>query len=529
MFYSRRASELSPGINIFGYVFAEHGVGEEARLLVQIARHAELDFAVIPYMETFSRQAVPFTDLGAGEAVFDVNLICVNADAMPHFVEHFGSAILEGRYNIGMWAWEIDDFPQAMASSARFLDEVWGCSRFTANAIARSVPLPVFALPPPILIAAPPMFRREDLGLSEEDFLYLFCFDFNSIFDRKHALATIAAFRQAFSPGSGAQLLIKTINGDDFPFEMMRLDAAAVSHPNIKVIDGYLTSDAQRGLINACDAYISLHRAEGFGFTLAEAMALGKPVIATGYSGNLDFMTEENSYLVPYELVRVPARSGPYPKTSFWAEPDITIAASLMRRVFEHGDEAQRKGRQAQSDIVRCHSPQARAQFVRSRLGAIHEWSTPARRLPLREDGVPAYSVIGYDRHGSKPGFPGRKELDGDWQQQTHRSHRALVPGEHVREAQLPQICPQNVVANVSCGSLDGAKLDHDGNATVWGWAYDFTNNKPARAIVLMVNEQELPVRGSLGRNRPDVAARLDNPDLNVAGWMLSIPPDFLS
>jgi glycosyltransferase involved in cell wall biosynthesis len=523
MFYSRPVTELRSGINIFGYVFAEHGVGEEARLLVQIAKQAKLEFAVVPYTETFSRQAVPFDDLGTGEAAYDVNLICVNADALPHFVEHFGSAILAGRYNIGLWAWEVAELPGEMTRSAQFLDEIWACSSFTADAIARSVPLPVFSLPPPILISEPPAVRRQDLGLSEKEFLFLFCFDFNSVFERKNVLATIAAFKLAFPPGHGAQLLVKTINGNDFQAQMMQLNAAAADHPDIIVIDGYLQPSEQLGLLNACDAYISLHRAEGFGFTLAEAMALGKPVIATGYSGNLDFMTEENSYLVPHKLVRIPAGCAPYPPTAFWAEPDIKQAASLMRLAFDRREEAHEKGKRAQEDIAKWHGPRARAKFVSERIGIIHQWSTSTRRSAAE------YTVIGYDPRAVERGLSIRNDLEESRKQHAHRPFRAFAAGKHALGAQLAQLRAENVVANLFCGALDGVRLDHHGNAVVWGWAYDPSTNRPARSVILVVNEQPPPMGAVLGCHRPDVAAHLDNPGLATAGWMISLPAPFLS
>jgi glycosyltransferase involved in cell wall biosynthesis len=429
MFYSRRVAELKPGVNLFGYVFAEHGVGEVARLLAQVVRQAQIDFSVIPYTETFSRQAVPFEDLGAGESLHDINLICVNADALPHFVEHFGMEILAGRYNIGMWAWEVAELPAAMRRSARFLDEIWGCSGFTANAIAQSVPLPVFPLAPPILLPEIPHLHRADLGLPERVFLFLFCLDFNSIFERKNALAIVAAFKRAFPPGHGAQLLIKTINGEGFPSQMTRLNAAAQDHPDIRVIDGYLPPPQQLGLLDLCDAYVSLHRAEGFGFTLAEAMALGKPVIATGYSGNLDFMTEDNSYLVPYELVGIPAGCDPYPPTSFWAEPDVEAAAGLMRRVFDCREEARRKGERAQSDVARLHTPQARAKFVSHRLDTIHRWSARRKRAAHQEKNGSGYTTIGYDPGAAERGLPIRDELEDRRKDRGNRPHRTFAPG----------------------------------------------------------------------------------------------------
>jgi glycosyltransferase involved in cell wall biosynthesis len=121
-----------------------------------------------------------------------------------------------------------------------------------------------------------------------------------------------------------------------------------------------------------CDCYVSLHRSEGLGFTIAEAMSYGKPVIATGYSGNLTFMHEENSYLVPYVLTNVPPECDPYPAGALWAEPDLDRAAGFMRHVYENQDEARRRGQLARHDIVTHHSPDRTGEFITSRFAEIH-------------------------------------------------------------------------------------------------------------------------------------------------------------
>src|SRR5262249_5341054 len=147
--------------------------------------------------------------------------------------------------------------------------------------------------------------------------------DYLSVFERKNPLATVRAFTRAFSPGSGACLIVKTLNDDIDPAARQRLVTAAAAHPDVHVIAQRLTHSQRNGLFNAADCYVSLHRAEGFGYTLAESMWLGKPVIATGYSGNLDFMTPENSYLVDHRLVPIGAGNDPYPPDGQWAEPDV--------------------------------------------------------------------------------------------------------------------------------------------------------------------------------------------------------------
>ena len=149
-----------------------------------------------------------------------------------------------------------------------------------------------------------------------DGFLFLFAFDFFSIFERKNPLGLIRAFTRAFRAGEGPTLVIKTINGDRKLHDLEKLRAATEGRQDIIVIDEDYSAEEKNSLLGLCDCYVSLHRSEGLGLTMAEAMGLGKPVIATGYSGNLDFMTAENSYLVDYTMGAVPAGSDPYPKVA---------------------------------------------------------------------------------------------------------------------------------------------------------------------------------------------------------------------
>lgn len=349
---------------------AELGVGEAARLMVASVNAAGIPYAVLPFDETSNRKRSGFSDYGSGEAEYDVNLICVNADQLPVFVRFAGTAFLRDRYSIGYWFWEVEDFPAEMAASAELVDEVWVASRHAADSIGRSVDVPVFCCPLPVLAPPPPKLTRSDLGLPE-GFLFAFTFDFNSVLERKNPLAAIEAFSRAFEPGEGPKLLVKTINGDLHPDRRDLLAGAARSRPDVLIVDRYFSAQEQRALSNVCDAVISLHRSEGFGLTIAEAMAFGKPAIATAYSGNLEFMDERNSYLVPYELTEIPPGCEPYPAGSRWAEPDVAAAAELMRHVVDEPDEAAEKGRRAAEDIRELHSPERRAALVTERLEAV--------------------------------------------------------------------------------------------------------------------------------------------------------------
>ena len=364
----------SPGVNVVGYLRAENGVGEVARQLLDSLACAAIPSTAIAWHETPARQNVAFEAQEVPE-YHDVNVICVNADQLRRLAGaplHLPSA----RRTIGIWAWEVSHFPAWMRRSAALVDEVWTFSRHSAEAIGAVVDVPVHVFAPPITTPALPVsVDRSSLGL-REGFLFLFCFDYFSVFERKNPLAVVDAFVRAFRPGEGPQLVLKSVNADAHPVDAARLQAAVAGRPDITVIDGYFDRDRQAMLMAACDAYVSLHRAEGYGLTLLEAMALGKPVVATRYSGNLEFMTPANSRLVPYTTATVPLGCMPYPPGAEWADPDPEAAALLLRELAENPAAATRLGVRAREDVRAYHSPAARAPFLRERLLA------PAARAP---------------------------------------------------------------------------------------------------------------------------------------------------
>lgn len=366
----RQRSSAPVGLNLFGYLFAESGVGENARQLVRAIDLADLELVVVPYTTTPSRQKHTFVNKRNFQTAFPINLVAVNADEFPRFVRDLGSEFLDDTYTIGIWAWEVEEFPRWMAESQRFVDEIWAISEFSARAIARSVERPVRVSPVPVSVPEVEQLDRSRLDLPS-GFLFYFCFDFDSVFERKNPIAVIQAFRRAFPPESGPQLVIKSVNGERHSQELDRLREAARARSDITVIDGYWSESRRYAAFAACDAYVSLHRAEGFGLTIAEAMALGKPVIATAYSGNLDFMNAENSYLVPWAKARIPVGCQPYPAGGIWAEPDVESAAELMKRVWLHREEAGMKADKARRDMLQHHSPEVRAAFIGQRIREI--------------------------------------------------------------------------------------------------------------------------------------------------------------
>jgi glycosyltransferase involved in cell wall biosynthesis len=385
---SLEATPRQVAVNIAGYFRAELGIGTAARSLVAALEAGGIPFNTISFGATANRQSHPFVDRQT-ESLADINIVCVNAAEFPAFAREAGGELLPGRYTIGVWFWEAEDFPKCFHDSFNYVDEIWVASEFMRETFLKVSPKPVFKFRLPVLTPPiDPSVTRKQLGLPDQ-FIFLFSFDFLSVLERKNPLGLIEAFCGAFPANTGPRLVIRTINGDKRILEMEKLKYASRNRPDIVLMDGYLPPVENATVTALSDCYVSLHRSEGFGLTVAEAMALGKPVIATAYSGNLEFMTPENSYLCPARRCEVGPEREPYPASSHWSEPDIEAARHLLRHVYEHQNEARNKGQRAATDIRSLHSPTSAAPVIRGRLDKIRNRrarSGPARDVTFLED-----------------------------------------------------------------------------------------------------------------------------------------------
>lgn len=391
-----------------GYFAGVMGTGEQGRQLVQALRHQGIDVAtttIHPDKAPEDDQLALGSDAGDGvsaDSFPDFNLLCANADVVPQLAGELGDAFFGDRYTIGFWAWEVSAFPIAFSPAFDHLDEVWVGTRHTRDAVAAVSTIPVVWIPQPVSLPDDAGSAQPPDGLPD-GFRFLFAFDYLSVFERKNPLATIDAFTRAFPHGSGSSLIIKSLNHDRNPEAHRRLMAAADAHPDIHVIERRLSQAERNGLMTAVDCYVSLHRAEGFGYTLAESMWLGTPVIATGYSGNVDFMTPDNSYPVEHRLVPIGAGNPPYPPDGLWAEPDVDHAAQLMRDVFEHPDEAARRAERAATDIRSSNGLDATGRAMAERLTVLSRTPRPRRAQRQRPTDEDLHELI---RSGPAP--PGK-------------------------------------------------------------------------------------------------------------------------
>jgi glycosyltransferase involved in cell wall biosynthesis len=362
------------GVDVVGLFNAEDGIGQSARLLVDSLKSCETPVSTVMYRNTESRQTNEYVSDDVGR--YKVVISAVNAELVEPVQKKFGSDFFQGTYKIGQWFWELETAPVWYKDAYKFVDELWAPTQFIKEMLQRDVPRDVVVKHMPLSLHTPKVdtsVSRADFGLDSR-FIFLFVFDCRSVMKRKNPIGLIEAFRKAFRPNEGPVLVIKCVNGEKRPSEFSDLLSAAEGMEDVVVINEYFEAETSAALINMCDCYVSLHRSEGLGLTIAEAMLLGKPVIATAYSGNLDFMTPDTSYMVPWKRVKVGKGAEAYSSRATWAEPDIDVAAEMMRTVYENPKDAQARARAGQQDLQHRFTHDVVGTRMKARLEEI--WKT---------------------------------------------------------------------------------------------------------------------------------------------------------
>lgn len=362
------------GINVAGYLSGELGVGQSSRLIHKAALGSGLPVNALDSTRNISPK-LEVSNFTSEPIIYPFTIAVVNADHFNLWFQDLGKKRLAHSVVIGVWAWEISEFPEEMRSALDLVDEIWVVSNFVKDSIKKLTRKKVFVFPTPIEIQ-----NSSDLPTTSEfNVPYnLFVFDYLSVFNRKNPIAVVNAHIKAFPNSDGPKLVIKTLNSDKDAKNSEKLKFATESRADIKIIDSYMTRNELSNLISKCESYVSLHRSEGYGLTMAEAMALGKPVVATGYSGNLEFMNEKNSILIPYEFVPVGNESFPYPKNSYWAEPDLDIAAAQLRKLHLDPNFREYLGKEAKDSVLKNFPLERASKFIYSRF---KYYSKPRVRL----------------------------------------------------------------------------------------------------------------------------------------------------
>ncbi len=373
-----RPDWAGPGLNVLAHFRYASGLQQAAVSLVSAAAEAGLDVSCRDLPVTF--------DCDWSDDTFTLGLEPYPVTAWVSAVNTYPSQFLPiaglyprpGVKRVAVWYWELDELPADWRAHLDWPDEVWAPTRFIADAFRKTLTVPVVPMLPGVELPDFDPLPRSHFGLPADRFLVLFSFDMGSVMARKNPLALIAAYRQAFRADDRAHLCIKVSRGSADPAGLAELRTACEA-AGATLFDRVLPRGEALALLASADCYASLHRSEGFGLGLAESMLLGKPVVATGYSGNLDFMDATNSYLVNHTLVpiRATASAGatvanPY-QSGNWADPDVGHAAELLRRVFTCRDEAAAAAARGQATVRETLSMAAYGRRVAERVAALGE------------------------------------------------------------------------------------------------------------------------------------------------------------
>ncbi|AUN33968.1 glycosyltransferase family 4 protein [Niveispirillum cyanobacteriorum] len=333
-----RHGELPFGVNLVGHARGQFGIGEDVRMAALAMQMAGIPFSIY---NVDPSPGVCQADDSVASLINDtlpyrINLLCTTGIEAARLAAVEGTRLFDGRRTIGYWPWELSSWPEEWRHAYNLVDEVWASSRHTYEAYAKSSPKPVRHMPMAVTTGGSAGMTRLDFGLPEHRFLFIFAFDFLSGMRRKNPQACVQAFRYAFPLGDEpVGLVIKAMRPAPDNPAWQALVTEAGADPRITIINGTLTRNAVLDLCRVCDCFLSLHRSEGFGRGIAEAMMMGKPAIVTGYSGNLDFTTPGTAALVDHTLCPVAVGDYPFGEGQVWAEPDIAHAAWWMQRLVK--------------------------------------------------------------------------------------------------------------------------------------------------------------------------------------------------
>jgi glycosyltransferase involved in cell wall biosynthesis len=361
-------------VTFIGHPFAPIGMGEQLRSHLAAAARVLIDWRVLDIFRYAQRNdEAHFALIGERErrdAPPGIRIFHINGDEVDAVVEALqahGSSFEDG-YNIIVPAWELPFYPKQWAVRLARFDEVWALSDFVRESLA-TAGLPSQLIGQSVETEQGPLLPRRAFGIRESAFVLLHFFDLSSYASRKNPLAVLELFRRLRrdAPFVDVQLVLKVKDGEQ--------DAAAWAaeigaDPQIRIIDTPLDTSGVRSLISTCDCFVSLHRSEGFGRGLGEAMALGRLALGTGWSGNVDFMTETNSLLVRSRLIPVGRDEYPHWQGQEWADPDLDHAAELLRPVLADPARGRAIAQRGQTDILRSYGDRAVGLRLLSRLEA---------------------------------------------------------------------------------------------------------------------------------------------------------------
>jgi glycosyltransferase involved in cell wall biosynthesis len=378
-----------PGVDFYSPLGVVSGLGSAGRGYLAALRDAAIPLSVVPVHELFVHQeSIGRLQESIGRLQESVGrlehrrrhpiaVVHINADSVHRFLHFHARTFARAQYKIGLWVWELPSFRDEWWSELRHFDEIWVPSAFCQRAVQAITAKPVTVVPhvvsPHVVspIEAARTGWRETLRIGPDELVFLYMFDASSIVERKNPHCLVDAFEAAFPDHDRVRLVLKVSNTERNPEFSRYLDALVARDDRCSVLRDTMGPDALVGLIGACDCYVSPHRTEGFGLTVAEAMALGVPVIATDYGGTVDFVTEEVGFPLRYRLVEVDRDYGPYAKGAIWSDPSREHLRELLRGVVANPREAAARGQRGRARMRDAYSTAAVGRRLRERLASI--------------------------------------------------------------------------------------------------------------------------------------------------------------
>jgi GT2 family glycosyltransferase/glycosyltransferase involved in cell wall biosynthesis len=356
------------GINVFGPFAATSGLGTAARGLLRALRSVGVRIGLHPFDVSRAKPRILPAEIGHTPR-YRINLLLANADQIARLTALYPPGTFDNAYNIAVWAWELAAFRPDWFSAFGPLDEVWTNSQFELESIGAVSPLPVCKIRLPVDVSPHPAEEARALfGIPHDRLVFLVAFDVGSTSARKNPRMVVEAFREAFPADENVFLVIKFHSTSVEPTITRQLTQVLRGAENVLVMSDMLTEHDMALLRSACDVFVSAHRSEGFGLNIAEFMALGKPVIATNYSGNLEFFDETVGFPIDYRLTEVEKEAGPYQAFYVWAEPDAASLVAQFRAVYEDQPQAWARGAAAARRMREEFSVTRIGQEIRRRL-----------------------------------------------------------------------------------------------------------------------------------------------------------------
>jgi hypothetical protein len=373
--YAASVADAPQDVLLIGHAGRETGLGRnygmlKAGLEAAGAIVTGLDFDT--HANTVSDQIVRWRE---GCRSKPIAVLAVNANDAPDFFLKDRRGILMDTYNCGFFLWEVSTPPTVQQLGIALMDEIWAPTKYVAD---------IYAPLKPTHVVGKGLFRGDEDFLTRErpakarsPFTFVTTFDFDSSIERKNPLAVVMAFQDAFRVDENVELVVKTSNVNPQHWsnawkQWERTLGAAAGDKRVRIINQRLTNDEMTALVRDADCVVSLHRSEGFGYLMSDAMTFGTPVVATDYSGNADFVTAETGYPVTYRLIPVPSGAARWEcEGAVWADADIADAARQMRAVFDHYDVARSKASRARKSIVAKYSRETFSRALKARIETI--------------------------------------------------------------------------------------------------------------------------------------------------------------